>query len=124
MEKAAYRRQVLPIAAEFKSSVPKSKFKLQTAITLPIKAAALGELGSEFRRLATRLDALKPPSGAEAEQEAAVEAARNGADDFKRAEAAARANDKKALKAIGAAMTRDGTAFQQKFSALATKVGG
>jgi hypothetical protein len=121
---AAYRQQVLPIAAEFRSSVPKSKFKLQTAITPASRAAALGELGAEFRRLANRLEVLHPPTGAEAEQKAAVAAAQKGADDFKRAEGPARANDKKALKGIGAAMTRDGTEFQQKFSALAKKIDG
>jgi hypothetical protein len=115
---------VLPIAADFKSSVPKSKFKLQTAITPQSRAVALAELSAEFRRLADRLGALHPPSSAQAEQTAAVDVARRGAEDFKRAEGPARANDKQALKAIGAAMKRDGTEFQQKFSALAAKVGG
>jgi hypothetical protein len=105
----AYKKQVQAIGNDFKSQVSDAQTSLSGAKTNAARATGLGKIRVAFSDIATKIDRLKPPSGAQDEQDKLVSVLKTGAKDIGKVESAIKKNDVSGIQSSVSKIQTDST---------------
>jgi hypothetical protein len=106
---SAYKKQVKTIGNDFKAQVNDAQQSLSGAKTNADRASGLGKIRLAFTNIATKIDKLKPPSGAQDEQDKLVSVLKTGASDIGKVESAIKKNDVSGLQSSVSKIQTDST---------------
>lgn len=120
--KADYQKQVKQLGEQFRSQVTATEGKVSTATTTSARLKALDEFKNEFSSFADKIDKIKPPSGAQSQQDAVVASFKKGADDIGKVEDAVKSKDATKIKSSAATFQSDATDVQTALQKLSSAV--
>lgn len=121
---ADYKKQVQTIGDQFRSQVNDAQSTLSSASTNADRAKGLDQIRTAFKDVAGKIDGLKPPSGAQDEQDRLVKVLNTGATDIGTVETAIKKNDIAGIQSSVKKIQTDSTQAQSALQALKSAVGG
>ncbi len=120
--KADYQKQVKKIGEDFRSQVTATETKVSSATSSSSRVKALDEFKGEFSAFANRIDKIKPPSGAQSQQDAVVAAFRKGASDIGDVETAVQSKDATKIRSSAQTFQTDASNVQAALQKLSSAV--